>query len=153
MSTIIDGRRHCCASKEVGGKMLTVDRVDTIAGRIQKVYLVFVCLLAPFLIISLIAGKYSLEENLQGALNLLIDSLIFYGLLRKKHWVVVLALIFPALWLLSASATILAPASDFRTLLQKFAALGLFVFYAYQINFFSKHEVKQFYGVKGFIIF
>jgi len=86
-------------------------------------------------------------------LNILIDSLIFLGLRRKKHWVVVLIMICSALWLLYTLLSIFAPAADFRTLFQKFVAVALVLFYAYQINFFSKYEVKKFYGVKGFLIF
>jgi hypothetical protein len=133
--------------------MLTVDEIKTIAGRLQKIYLIFVCLGIPVAITYLFTGIYSQAENLQGFLNILLESLIFLGLRRKKHWVVVLGLIFPALWLLSGLAFILLPALDLKTLFQKFVAVALVLFYAYQINFFSKYEVKKFYGMKGFIIF
>jgi len=133
--------------------MLTVDEIKTIAGRLQKIYLIFLCLGIPVAIIYIFTGRYSQAENLQVPLNILIDSLIFLGLRRKKHWVVVLIMICSALWLLYTLLSIFAPAADFRTLFQKFVAVALVLFYAYQINFFSKYEVKKFYGVKGFIIF
>ncbi len=133
--------------------MLTVDEIRTIAGRLQKIYLIFLCLGIPVAITYIFTGEYSQAENLQAPLNILIYSLIFLGLRRKKHWVVVLALIWSAFWLLSTLLPIFAPAADLKTLFQKFVLMGLVAFYAYQMNFFSKREVKEFYGVKGVIIF
>jgi hypothetical protein len=127
--------------------------IKTIAGRLQKIYLIFLCLGIPVAIAYLFTGRYSQVENLQGFLNILMYSLISFGLQRKKHWVVVLVLICCAFWMLHTLLSIFAPAADLRTLFQKFVAVGLVLFYAYQINFFSKYEVKKFYGTRGFIIF
>jgi hypothetical protein len=132
--------------------MLTVERISTIIGRIQKVYFCILCLGAIGLVGSVIAAKYSLAQHLQVA-NLLIVFLIYFGLRRKKHWVVILILISSPCVLLGTLLLFFQPPIDFIGLVVKCVELMIILFCGYQINFFSKREVRKLYGVKGTIIF
>ena len=142
--------------------MLPIDKIESVVTRVQIVYLIIACLaiFACFLnlLVLLWAFVVSIEEyDREVIFELLYISLmhlvLFFGLLRRKPWALPLILIVAAFGFFSVLILILFPAISLGPFLLKFVAVPLLFFYGYQIHFFSKPEVKQYFENKGTILF
>ena len=136
-------------------KILTDTRIITITNRIQKAYCVFICLGTLDVIYNLSGISENLKqgENLQGFINLFLYVLIYIGLRLKKKWLIPLALIASAWLLISTFLTTLQPAIDVPSLFAKVVGIMLVMFCSYQMHFFSRREVKAYFGTKETIVF
>jgi hypothetical protein len=135
--------------------ILSDDRITTITNRIKKVYIVLFCIG----ILSILYDLANISENLpkddiwQGVINSLLYFVLYIGLRLKTKWFTPLALISSAWFLLSAFLTTLQPAQDIHGLIAKAIGIIFVLFFAYQMNFFSKREVKIYFGLEGTMFF
>jgi hypothetical protein len=121
----------------------------------KKIYLSLSCLIMLGLIYMLtgISEKYSQDESVELIFPLLVCITAYYGLKYKTKWAIPLLLITAVFMILSTFINILRPANDLFAFINKIVDLVFVMFYGYQIFFFSKKEVKQYFGVKGTVIF
>lgn len=135
--------------------ILTDDRIITIANRIRKVYFVLLCIG----IINTINDLTGISENVpktetwQGVINTLLFVTIYFGLRSKRKWLIPLVLIASAWFLLSTLLSTFQPAVDIMGLVTKAVGMISVLFFAYQMHFFSKKEVKIYFGLEGTIFF
>lgn len=87
------------------------------------------------------------------ALDLLTVGVIYFGLRERKHWVVPFALIESIAHCCWSIARVFEPADRMTALFAKIAILLMIYFYAYQVVFFRKSEVKRFFGEPGLVLF
>lgn len=92
-------------------------------------------------------------ETWQGVINSLLYLVLYIGLRLKTKWFIPLALISSAWFLLSTFLTILQPALDIPGLLAKAVGIIIVLFFAYQMHFFAKREVKIYFGLEGTVFF
>jgi len=134
---------------------LTDDKIITIANRISKVYFVLVC----FGIIITISDGTGISENVpktetwQGVINTLLYVTIYLGLRSKRKWLIPLILFASAWFLLSSFLSTFQPAVDIMGLVSKAVGIIIILFFAYQMHFFSKKEVKMHFGLEGTVFF
>lgn len=135
--------------------ILTDDRIITITGRIRKVYFALICLGTLDVIFTLSGFSDSLprREILQEIMSILLFLVVYIGLRLRREWLISLILLFSAWWLISTFLTSFQPAVDVPGLLSKIGGILLVLFYAYQLYFFSRREVKSYFGVKEVILF
>jgi|SRR3990172_10851210 len=139
----------------MNSKNLTSDRIITVTRRIQKVYFALVCIgiIDTIYTLSGISETFSLRESIQGVINLLIYFFVYIGLRFRKTWVIPLVLISSAWLVVSTFLYTFQLTVDILGLLSKFLGIILVLFYSYQLHFFSKREVRAFFGTKGTIFF
>jgi hypothetical protein len=128
------------------------DRIEKIVQRIQKVYLAL-ALLGVFGILSSIFVQPSLREISEGFVFLLVFWVIYFGLRRRRSWIIPLVLVTSAFSCIRFLIYILQPAVDVMMLLSKIVAGLLFLFFAWQIVFFRKPEARLLFGAKGHELF
>lgn len=135
-------------------EVLPFERVNVICKRIQKFYLLLVCLG----IISLVSHIPDIKESilrqdwLESAITLIIFICIYIGLRTRAKWIVPLILLYSAYGLFSAYTNGIQPAENVKDLVHKCVEVLYVIFYVYQIIFFKKKEVKLYFNVKGTII-
>ena len=129
-------------------------RIDTIVRRIRRVY-AFLIIMDLFLLFGLArhANEPVLNEAIERLIMLTLHSFLYFGLSEKKPWVIHLILICSLFGIIYGLIPILEPSSNFIRVLGKAIACLLVLFYAYQLSFFSKREVKAFFQEKGMILF
>lgn len=136
-------------------RTLMDDRILTITNRIKKAYFVFICIGSLDIIyyLSGISENPPRGEYLQGIITLVLYLLIYSGLTFKKTWLIPLVLITSAWILISTFLATLQPAVNLPDLLAKVVGIILVMFCAYQMHFFSRREVKAYFGTKETIVF
>jgi hypothetical protein len=127
-------------------------RIETIVQRIQKVYLAF-AILGVFGTVSYIFRQADFLKILEASFFVLVDGSIYFALRSRKSWVIPLVLITSAFSCIRLLIFFFQPAEDIRTILIKIFAGLFFFFFAYQINFFRKSEVRLFFGSHGHELF
>lgn len=128
-------------------------RIIKITNRLKIVFLVLTCLCIVLSIkdvSKLLRGDW---ESLSGLLGALIYFSIYLGLRMRKKWLTPLVLVISALGLLNMSLFILTPAQDELSVLMKVFGMMLAIFFAYLIYFFSRREVKMYFGTKESVFF
>jgi hypothetical protein len=82
--------------------------------------------------------------------SILIESILLFGIYKRKSWLVPLALIYSYLNLAWGFYDVMVQrALDTKMLGQNLAGLLLALFCIYQIAIFSRPETKQYYKEKG----
>jgi len=135
--------------------MLQIAKIDTIVSKIQKVYFILACLgfaLAIFVYLGLFE-KYGFKDGVKLTYATLIYFAIYFGLIRRKKWIIPLIQIFTALGLFWELIYFLQPVESIGNIVGKAISVLLIIFYGYQIHFFSKTEVKNFFRSKGSVLF
>ena len=133
---------------------LPFERVNVICKRIQKFYLLLMCLG----IISLVSRIPDIKDSilrrdwLESAITLIVFICIYIGLRTRAKWIVPLILLFSAYGLFSAYINGIQPAENVTDLVHKCVEVLYIIFYTYQFIFFTKKEVKLFFNVRGTII-
>ena len=127
-------------------------RIEEIVQRIQKIYLAL-ALLGVISTLSSIFGQSGLREISEDFFFLILLWIIYFGLRRRRSWIIPLVLIMSAYSCIRVLFVIFQPADDIVMLLGKILGVLLFLFFAYQINFFRKPEVRLFFGAKGHELF
>jgi hypothetical protein len=123
-------------------------RIEKIGVRIQKVYIALVILVCLGTIL-----KYFQDSTIQSYFGHVLLAfcflLAYFGLKQKTGWVIPFILVSSALGCLSEIANFLIPALNMEMLFDKILDGFLLFFFAYQIMFFSKQEVRLFFGFRG----
>jgi len=127
-------------------------RIETIVRRVQKLYLAF-AILGFFGTLVYIFRQANFLKISETFLFAFIDGSIYFALRRRKSWVIPLVLITSAFSCIRLLIFIFQPAEDIKMLLVKIIGGLLFLFFAYQINFFRKSEVRLFFGSHGHELF
>jgi hypothetical protein len=128
------------------------DRTEKAILRIQKVYLVL-AILGVVSALSNLFEQSSLQEIAEDFVFVIVYGTVYFALRRRKSWIIPLVMIisaFSCIWFL---IVIFQPAVDVTMLLTKIVVGLLFFFFAYQINFFRKPEVRLFFRAKGHELF
>lgn len=139
----------------------TNDRILKIAGRIRKVFYIFACmgiLVMTFGLIELYEGKHPhIVEDMIFTITFLF---LYIGLKYRKKWFIPLVLISSTYLFLNMVFHIIlhihqpvSNVSTFGTLISKIFSMFLLIFSFYQMNFFSRPEVKIYFGSKNEIFF
>jgi hypothetical protein len=128
------------------------DTVKAAVIRIQRAYVVLGMLVIVFAIVAPI-DEPSLRDCLEVVIFLLLCGTVYLGLHRRKEWVIPLVLVFSAGTSLWQAIVILSPAQDVEAVLGKLFSGLLLMFFVYQFLFFSRREVRLFFGSKGRILF
>ena len=121
---------------------------------LRKIY--FVLLLIGFVALLFKLGKVmSGDFNGVGEIILyfIIYCTIYLGMRRKKKWLIPFILISSSFGILRGCLGVLSPADNVEALLGKFLGVFFLLFFGYQLTFFSNQSVKNYFGVKGRIIF
>jgi hypothetical protein len=124
-------------------------------NRFRKAYIVLICIGTLTVISDLlgISENVPKSETWQGVINSLLYLTIYIGLKLKTKWLIPLVLISSAWFLLSTFLRTLYPAVDIPGLIAKAIGITLALFFAYQMHFFSKREVKIYFGMEGTVFF
>lgn len=126
------------------------EKIGIILRHIQKVYLVLLILsglLILPLLTSLIDEPPVTEKELQDLFQFGVNLSIYFGLYKKRKWVVPFILIVSAFSSLLFFLQFLTPATDTKLLLGKGISGLMCIFFVYQAIFFSKKEVQNFFGM------
>lgn len=126
--------------------------LKTAVRRIQRAYVVLGMLAIVSAIVTLF-DEPGLRDILEAVIFLLVYGTVYLGLRRRKDWVIPLVLIFSAGSSLWQAVAILSPAEDVEAVLAKLFSGLLLMFFVYQFLFFSRQEVRLFFGSKGRILF
>jgi hypothetical protein len=138
-----DGSKHAAAT----GIDVSIE-TDKIFSRINllcKIYAGLI-IISIILIISSLTGLLygkSTSETLVIAFGLLVDISIYYGLRKKREWVISLVLFSSAIIMLRGILMSGSVVNDLAELVEKYMAFAWIFFAAYQIFFFTKKEVKK----------
>jgi len=130
-------------------------RILSTLSKIQKVYFVFVCLgfFVGLLIPFVFSAAQTSQINLLALFNVVVYLCVYLGIRRRKGWLIPLVLLFSIYQLYGYFKFIFLSAESAEMVLGKFLAMGMIWFYVYQVYFFTRREVKSFFGVKGKILF
>ena len=131
------------------------DKLSSTLNKINKIYLILICLGLLYVIYTAsgISVKFGHKESVQGLFGLILNSVTFLGIKFRKRWVVPYVLIISAFSFIALLITILRPADQLSILIGKLSGVFLLFFYAYQIRFFSKREVKKLFEAQGVELF
>jgi len=137
--------------------MVINDKVSSRIDLFKKVYLVLF-IMGALIVCVLLAGfskKHNTEELPQILIGLVLFYSIYYGLKKKRRWVIPVVLVFPAYQLLSYLFSIHAGTSEYLSIniISTAFKFSIALFYVYQIYFFSKKEVRKLFGVGEQILF
>jgi hypothetical protein len=127
-------------------------QIETIVRRVQKAYLAL-AILGVLVTLVYIFRQANFLKISWSFLFVLVDGSIYFALRSRRSWVIPLVLIISAFSCINFLIFIFQPAEDIRTILIKVFAGLSFLFFAYQINFFGKSEVRLFFGAKGHELF
>jgi hypothetical protein len=140
-------------------KTIPDEIIDARINSLKKIYLV-ITVISVLAIVYLIAGiskKHGIDESPKFLIGVAIYCSIYYGLKKKRKWVVPFVLIYSAFALLRYFSNPFTSTSGnywtFQKLILLFFHFAIALFYVYQIYFFSKKEVRESFGIKGFLIF
>ncbi len=122
---------------------------------IQRVYIGLACfaLLAFISAITQPSRTESLEYVSNSLIFVFIYITVYIGLKKQRYWVIPLILITSILVLVQTLFAIIEPAFNMTAFMAKLVQFFILFFYWYQAFFFSKQEVKQYFGSKGTIVF
>ncbi|WP_041285873.1 hypothetical protein [Desulfomonile tiedjei] len=124
--------------------------VMNVLQKIQKTYLFIgiVCIIGlPVLIV-----RSETWTILSGVFVATVYWAIYFGLRYRRGWVIILILIFSALSGVSCFFNIMQPAQDLKSLISKFFGFLLFLFFAYNLIFFRRKEVRQVFSDKDTLV-
>lgn len=130
---------------------MLMDDLNKHVIRSQRIYLFCAILVFPKALSTLIEGIS--EETTQAIFQVFLYSTTYYGLRRKKAWVIPLVLLPAAFSIFLMGVAILNPAENLQALLVKIASVAFVWFLIYQLWLFSKREVQLLFGFKGKVIF
>lgn len=144
----MDGNNNSVSSEQLQQR----ERTQIIVLRIQRFYLLLT-ILGLFTLSLVVFSRGFQRRYLEEFIILIIFGIIYFGLKRRKVWVIMLILIFSVFQCLGALFKIIQPAEDIGTLLLKLISCLLFFFYAYQLSFFRRKEVRTLFGDQGVVLF
>jgi hypothetical protein len=121
----------------------------------RKIYvgLIFVQILQIVFSLAGLSDDSNASETIVYFFALLIDISIYYGLKKKREWVISLVLFSSAIIILRGILMSASVVNNIVELIGKFFVFVLILFAVYQIFFFTKKEVKKVFSDKGSAIF
>ena len=129
-------------------------RIEEILTRLRRIYLAFIVLAGVFLPFELIGFEQSnLPKIVGSAVGFGINGTVYIGLRRRRSWVIPLVLVTSAFGFFWAFCSMMDPAGDIWALFRKAFCCLLMFFFGYQISFFTKPQVRLFFGTKGQVLF
>ena len=128
------------------------DRPERIVLRIQRLYGA-ITILALLGTLSELFGRSGFRDVLEDFLSLLMFGTTYFGLRLRRDWVIPLALISSAFQCLRFFLTIMYPAGDAQALALKLAACLALLFFAYQLSFFCRTDVRTLFEHRGHVVF
>lgn len=128
------------------------DNIQRIVALIQRVYLGF-AVLGVVGLLSYLFRWPGVGTVLQVALFGTLDGIAYFGLRYRRGWAITLVLIISIFRCLGMFVQILQPAEEIKALLAKVVRVFILLFFAYQIYFFRKPEVRRLFADKGFLVF
>lgn len=135
--------------------MLQNNKIEDIVTKIQKSYLFLACLglvLSIFVFLEFF-DKYIVKDGSKLVVAFVIYFFLYFGLMLKKQWIIPLIQISAAFGFFWGLLYFMQPAGTIDNFLGKIISVLFILFYGYQINFFSKTEVKDFFRSKGSVLF
>ena len=128
------------------------NKIEKIVIRIRRVYIALAIFMFISTIIFAIVYQPNLKDLLERILVVLLYLSIYFGLRRRKVWVIPLVLIASALLSVTHIIGILYPPDIINIVVSRILD-GLFLlFYSYQMFFFVRRDVGLFFGTKGRIL-
>jgi hypothetical protein len=143
MDTTIQGRL---------GSKTALDKIERIVTLIQRAYLAF-AVLGVVGLLSYLLRWPGVGAVLQVALFGTLDGVAYFGLRYRKSWAITLVLIISIFGCLGMFVQILQPADEIKALLAKVLRVLILLFFAYQIYFFRKPEVRTLFADRGYLVF
>jgi hypothetical protein len=129
------------------------DKIQRIVTVLQRVYLALAVLGVLGLPLIYFVKSPGVETLLQGVLVAVLDGVSYIGLRLRRSWVITLILIVSIFGCLGMFVQILQPADEIKALLDKVVRVLILLFFAYQIYFFRKPEVRRLFADKGYLVF
>jgi hypothetical protein len=122
---------------------------------VRRIRIVYLCV-AVASVVAMLAGLHLSKGIVRvldtGVIGIL--SLVAYlGLRYKKESVIPFVLLFSALECFGRFVVLMSPAEDVKTMLGKVVALCAFMFFAYQIRFFCRPDVRALFKDKSTSVF
>ncbi len=124
--------------------------VGNVLQKIQKVY--FLLGVLGLFAMTFALAKSEVGQALLDVLFATIYCFIYFGLRYRKEWAITLVLILAAFNCISIFFRLMHPAQDIKTLVAKGIVLLLLLFFAYNIVFFRKPEVRALFGDKETLV-
>ena len=126
-------------------------QITTIINVLKKIYLALLSL-AVFGTISVlslyvISRDLLLHHLLTFSVSSIVTALLLQGLKTRKSWIA------PTIVFLSVFTAIGSLLTSPADLLQSFARIFGFALAAFQIYFFSRKEVRKYFGTQGTVLF
>ena len=128
------------------------NRVEVVLKRIQKAYLVLTVLMLPGTISGLLHHAKAAEIG-KRFIILIIYTSAYYGLRRRREWVIPLILIFSAFQCFWCFVNAVHPAENMLSVISKIFVCLLLLFFVYQMSFFRRLEVRILFGAGGIEVF
>jgi hypothetical protein len=143
------------AIPDSSGMIVAQDEVGRRVDTIQKIYLALLAFALVGLSIQLLnLGNRAQAQNTAAAFFVvLLYAAIYFGLRHRVESMPTLVLIFSAFQCLMCFVRLMSPATDIRVLAAKVLYLLLLLFFAYQIWFFRRPEVRAHFKDTGVLVF
>ena len=104
-------------------------------------------------VITSFLGLANHGPNIFIALAMLIVELTIYsGLKNKKNWIIPLVLFYAAFSFVFGLPKLLVPAENIGMIISKVLVVLFIFFCAYQVIFFSKRAVRNYFNTEGEVI-
>ena len=119
---------------------------------VQRIYLFLIIILLLSILATLLESMNN-PEAWEVVIQIIIYSVIYWGLRNRKSWVVPLIIIASVLSLILTFIGLVSPAENFQDLLGKIYSVAFISFLIYQLWLFQKREVKSLFGYIGLPVF
>jgi hypothetical protein len=134
------------------GREPAVGRLPRIFRVVQKAYLLL-AIIAFLATLSALARSWEAEVSAQLFLWGIVYGVIYVGLRSRDGTIVPLILILSSVKCVLLFFHMMQPAGDLKALLGKAISLVFLLFFAYQIYYFRRVEVRRLFGDRGWLIF
>jgi hypothetical protein len=134
------------------GLKVARDRIERIVRIIQRVYLAIAVLLILGVPSALISAS-GFGHVLQDVLFVALYGAAYFGLRHRREWATTLVLIVSAFSCISGVVNVIQPAGEIKELIVKVFFFLWLLFFAYQIVFFRRTDVRGLFGDKGTLVF
>jgi hypothetical protein len=122
---------------------------------IQRVYIGLACFAILAFISEITQTSRSISPEYAGnsLIFAFINIAVYIGLKKQRNWIIPLILITTILVLVQTLFAIIEPVFNLTAFMAKLVQFFILFFYWYQAFFFTRQDVKQYFGSKGTIMF
>jgi hypothetical protein len=143
---------------------MDASKINSKMNQIKKAYLFLSVMGVLFIFFSIIFKRHTADELLEASISPVVAFSIYYGLKKNRAWVIPFVLIVSAGAFLSQFghlSTVKHAHGDpvgrallpVEAVMEAVIRISLMYFFAYQIYFFSKKEVRELFNVREQILF